>query len=657
MKTIDLTQLDWQWLGWRPWTWKLRASMETGLQLRSDLGPIAAVLPGTVQEALRREGVLDDWLVGLNSRACEWVEHRHWELFTKLSADDVAGARRIVLDANGLDHSGWILVDAQEVASFSGVLTPTLIDLTEYLSDGQDHFLSIVFDEPPAEQGQIGFTSLSKHFKPRYNYSWDWCPRLVPIGVWGHLRLTADIASEFRVAKVWTDLSEDLQAGLMSITLSYESDAPEPGLTVRATLRHGDAVVVSEEVSVTGGTEEWRIEGFQVSPWWPNGEGPAKLYELTVELIAHGGEVLLTDRRRVGFRHVRWVPCEGAPEDAMPWICEVNGKPIFLQGVNWSPVRVAYPDTQDEEYRQRVELYREMGCNLLRVWGGAYLGTEAFFQACDGAGILVWQEFPLSSSGIDNWPPEDPDVIERLQVIARSYIGRRAHHPSLLMWCGGNELQGSMDGGKTGGGLPARPDHPCLAAFAEVVRDEDPTRRFLHTSASGPRFNADASEFGMGVNHEVHGPWGFDGNMAGFKEYWRGDDALFRAEVGVPGACDVDLIKRYYPDGAWWPPTNETWAHSCLWWLMWDQYEHLTDRDPDEALAEYVERTQANQAEGYAFAARMCKQRFPRCGGFVIWHGHDCYPCAVNNSVIDVEGKPKPAYYALKEVFTTPAGE
>ncbi len=54
MKTIDLTQLDWQWLGWRPWTWKLRASMETGLQLRSDLGPIAAVLPGTVQEALRR---------------------------------------------------------------------------------------------------------------------------------------------------------------------------------------------------------------------------------------------------------------------------------------------------------------------------------------------------------------------------------------------------------------------------------------------------------------------------------------------------------------------------------------------------------------------------------------------------------------------------
>ena len=84
MHGLDLSGLDWYWRGWRPWTWKLFSSMETGQQLRCDLGPLPATVPGTVQKALLDAGLLEDWYVGMNSLAAEWVEHRHWELTARL---------------------------------------------------------------------------------------------------------------------------------------------------------------------------------------------------------------------------------------------------------------------------------------------------------------------------------------------------------------------------------------------------------------------------------------------------------------------------------------------------------------------------------------------------------------------------------------------
>ena len=50
-------------------------------------------------------------------------------------------------------------------------------------------------------------------------------------------------------------------------------------------------------------------------------------------------------------------------------------------------------------------------------------------------------------------------------------------------------------------------------------------------------------------------------------------------------------------------------------------------------------------------AAAACKNRFPRCGGFLVWMGHDAFPCPANNAFIDFDRNPKPAYFALKKVF------
>lgn len=612
--TINLSTLEWTLLGWRPYSWLYGRTMETNLDLRADIAPVPIRIPGSVQQALLDAGIIEDYNVGLNSRLCEWVEHRHWEISTVLPPIQTGP---VVLKAEGLDHSGWILIDGSVAAEWSGSLVRHSFDLTEELADGQSHQLSIVFDTPPEEQGQIGFTSRTKHFKPRYNFSWDWCPRLVPIGVSDRLELQIG-ALDYVIGRLYTRLAEDDRTG----TLELDIECFQPT----------EIVFQNQKRSLPAGEHQLQIEA-QIEPWQPNGNGEPVLYDLAIN----------DHITKVGFKRVQWLPCQDAPEGAEPWICEVNGKPTFLQGVNWTPLKMDYHGVAREQYAQMINLYKEMGCNVLRVWGGAFLEREDFYELCDEAGIMVWQEFPLSSAGPENNAPTDPSAIDYLASIAEDYIKRRRHHVSLLMWCGGNELQTNLEG-KDGTGKPLDLSHPCLNRLSQIVKREDPERRFVPASASGPRFTAKRECFGQGLHHDVHGPWNAEGD---WQEYWQSDDALFRSEVGMPGASDASLIKKYCGECDPLPVSHDNpyWQHLSSWWIQDKMAEGIT-------LEDYCQKSQELQAEVLGWAAEKTKARFPGIGGMIIWMGHDCAPVPVNTSVIDFEGKPKPAYYALKKVFT-----
>lgn len=645
MPVHDLAQLDWTLEGWRPSSWRLGRSMETGGVIKPDIGPLPARVPGSVQANLRGAGLLPDWNVGLNSLACEWVEHRHWIFETAVPEAWQASGETVMLAADGLDYSGWVLVDDVEVGTFSGALVPHRFDLTESLTPGKPHRLAIVFDEPPAEQGQFGWTSRSRHFKPRYNYSWDWCPRIVPVGVWDALRLETGPAAHLRLERAEAVLADDLSTGSVLARVEYAAGVSG---RVTAMLYDGDTVMAELESALAGeGGVTLELSGLNVAPWWPNGEGEPSTYELRVTVREVSGALVWQATRTLGFKQVRWLPCEGAPEGAPPWLCEVNGRLVFLQGANWVPPCASYAGATKPDYEALIRLYREMGCNVLRVWGGGILEKEDFYGLCDEAGILVWQEFPLSSSGIENTPPEAPDAIAELVRIARSYLERRAHHVSLLCWCGGNELTYDE-------AVPVDETHPCIAALAAVAAERDPARRFLPTSPAGPRFAARKEDYGKGLHFDIHGPWGLSGfqGLADWHAYWEGDDALFRSEVGMPGASPVALLERYHGNEPLWPPTGAWWLHGGAWWTQWERVEaRFEGMEAGAALTEYVRVTQAEQAEAYATAARACKSRFPRCGGFIIWMGHDCFPCPANNSVIDFDREPKPAWHALREAF------
>lgn len=649
MKTThDLSDLEWKVSGWTPFSWRFPRSMECGAASESEIPPVPAPVPGSVQEALRRTDVIPDWNIGFNARACVWVEVRHWMYETILPPEWSQAGRRLILHCLGLDFSGWIRVNGRDAGEFRGSFVPHQFDLTPYSEAGKPARLEIIFDCPPRWMGHFGYTSQMKDWKPRFNYTWDWTARLVQLGIWDKVFLEVSDGNELGPVQCETVVSGD---GTGELRLKSKIFG-EAAASVEVELTGAAGTLISETIR----RENWEAghtwPGLSVEPWYPNGHGEQPLYQLKWRLLDQDGNQFDIGHRTVGFKSLTWERCEGAPAEADPWVCLVNEKRIFLQGVNWTPIRPNFADVTDEEYRQRLELYRDLGFNLLRVWGGAFLEKERFYNLCDKLGLLVWQELPLSSSGVENWPPEDEESIRAMEEIASSYISRRRHHVSLALWCGGNELMGDLDGGKAGIGKPVDKSHPMMERLDALFRREDPARRFVATSSSGPRFAAEEKDFGKGIHWDVHGPWMANGSLEGdWSRYWENDDSLLRSEVGAPGASPVDIIRQHLGDCPEAPFTveNPIWRRTS-WWVEWPEFIRQGGAE-DASLETYVEWSQARQAEALAIAARHSKDRFPGCGGFIVWMGHDCFPCMANTAIVDFYGRPKPAALALKEVF------
>jgi beta-mannosidase len=591
--------------------------------------------------------------VGFNARDCEWVEHRHWMYRTHLPDAWLDGQSTFRLECLGLDYAGWVYVNGREAATFLGTHVPHIFDITPHLK-ATDNVLEIVFDLSPRWLGQFGYTSQMKDWKPRFNYTWDWVPRLVQIGIWDAISLAAVEGSEFRDLRCVADA--DPQTSLSSLEIRG-TIAGDEAAVIEVSLENGGALIRWGDFTATDLAQGIRWDALPVKLWWPNLEGEQPLYTVTCRLLdAQGRE---QDRlvRRVGFRHVAWVPCEGAPAEADPWVCVVNGRPVFLQGVNFAPLCANYADLTREDYAQRLKLYQELGCNMFRINACQFLERQWFYDLCDELGLMVWQDLPLTSSGLENWPPEDEASIAAMVDLARAFIARRQHHASLVLWAGGNELMGDLEGRKIGMGKPCDAGHPMLKRLQEVVQALDPGRRYIPTSPSGPRASADPADFGKGLHWDVHGGAALLTNVEEAERYWASDDALFRSEIYCSGASPVTLIEKYAGGLPLFPPTAENpyWTRLTTWWLDWPKLVAIHGREPRD-LAEYVAWSQARQAQMLGLEVAACKARFPRCGGVLLWSGHDTFPLTINTSLIDFDGHLKPVALELARIWRqTPA--
>lgn len=651
-RRLDLAALNWTVAGYWPTSWTGR-SMELGFALEPEIVPVPARVPGSVQGALLATGGLPNWFEGLKARECEWVENRDWMFSAKLPDDWFATGSRFVLNCGGLDGPGLLVFNRKQMGTFDNAHLPYSFDVTEWIQPSSNE-LHLIFTTPPRWLGQVGYTSQFKDWKPRFNYSWDWIPRMVQIGPWEPITLTVSEAASFKSFRARADWEIVKKTGRLWVNGGVEGTAAN----ARISLCDGEMILKTETIAIDQLADGFEWRELAVEPWWPNGEGDRPLYSLTCELLDASGYVLDSTERRVGFKNATWQACANAPAEADPWICVINGKPVFLQGIDWTPIRPTFADLRREDFRKLIELYAELGCNIFRVWGGAYLETNDFYELCDEYGILVWQEFPLCSSGHENWPHEDEPSMATLVEIAESFIVRRQHHAALLMWCGGNELQGAMDGNKTGIGKPVGLDHPLMKRWLELVNREDPGRRFVPASSSGPHFMASEKRFGQGEHWDVHGPWKLPGDtVATAEKYWTNDDALFRSEAGVPGTSSAEIIRRYAGGIPTVPGTmaNPLWRRFA-WWLEWADFIKEKGVEP-ASLDEYVEWSQARQAAGIGIAVRASKKRFPGIGGIILWMGHDAFPCNANTAIIDFHGQPKPAALAASAVWKTPVGE
>ncbi len=164
-----------------------------------------------------------------------------------------------------------------------------------------------------------------------------------------------------------------------------------------------------------------------VERWWPHTHGAQRLYPVVVTVSGH-----VLDAVEVGFRTVEVDREDGALHlrRSTASRCSAAGRAGFLTDP------VSY-HVDDAEIERLVDLARRGGMNMLRVPGGTVYEDERFFDACDRAGILVWQDAMLGL--VD--PPDDEAFPEVMVAEVTDVLGPGRRPRRLAVFCGGQELE------------------------------------------------------------------------------------------------------------------------------------------------------------------------------------------------------------------------
>ena len=654
-QTISLNGTDWQFKPFVGEDWRLRKSFDPQTQ---DLrGWLPAAVPGSAQNDLWQAGEIPDPYVERNSLLSEWAAARSYVYKRSFYADPAwqTDGGRVRLVFKGVDLDAHFFLNGAEIGEHHDMYTSAVFEIGSQLKWGEDNLLAVAIDTAPLEQPQIGYTSRVRTLKARMNYWWDFCPRMVHQGIWDGVEVR--ISGPAALEDVWVQptLSEDGGTARVSARVRL-STLQKTSLEAEMTLFYdGQAVQQTTQLQdVSPGESVIDLQADLSDPllWWPNGMGKPELYTAQVLLRVRSEEGKReSDCRDVtfGVRDVKLIPNEGAGQEARGYTLQVNGQRIYARGWNWVPMDAMYGVERPERLRHLLALAKDANVNLLRVWGGGLIEKDAFYDLCDALGLLVWQEFIQSSSGIDNIPPDDPEVVAWMAGEARQIVEQRRNHPSLALWCGGNELMWRS-------GKPLDESHPMLAALRQVVAEEDPSRAWLPTSSSGPQFsNGLPDEDKLAEDfHDVHGPWEYQGQVEQYTLY-NGATSLFHSEFGAEGLTNRRALDATIAPEHQQPVSldNPVWMHRAAWWVKERAWQQVFGPIPDVAAA--VRGTQFTQFEGVRYAIEANRRRSFHNSGSIPWQFNEPYPMAACTSAVDYFGEPKPVYYGVRRAYSPTA--
>ena len=210
---------------------------------------------------------------------------------------------------------------------------------------------------------------------------------------------------------------------------------------------------------------------------------------------------------------------------------------------------------------------------------------------------------------------------------ARAIVPRLRRHPSLALWCGGNELRRAGRGATTCRSTTRiRCSVRCATSCASSTRGA----RWLPTSPSGPRFlnRLDLIEADPDGQHDVHGPWEHQGLRAHYALY-DGGTALLHSEFGVEGMTNRRALEQLVDEEHRWPAdrVNPVYEHLGAWWnnaplvqeCFGGRIDGCRDDAPRVAVAA-VRRASATRSR------RTCAA--PRSVGVLPWQFNESFPNA-----------------------------
>lgn len=638
---IELSGSDWKMKEFIGLDWVWRNSIMPETEDRRWWYP--AQVPGSVLHDLMENNLVPDPYYELNSKLVEWVSARTWVYRKKFFLPEKYEGKRISLVFEGIDYSSEIFLNGISLGKQEGMYIPWEKDIGEILKYGEENVLAVVLDAAPFEQPQVGKTSCVYTHKSRMTYWWDFCPRMIHQGIWQDVYLRVTEQERLQNVQIKTKLFNHYTEA--EIFFQVEAEC-EDGCAVEGifgTYKFGGSVLEGK----------WhgsiRIENPKL--WWCNGQGEPYEYNVTIKIFNKNKVCSDVWHGKKGIREVIFEKNESVPEEQQEkgsFLLRLNGRHIYMNGYNWVPADVLYGAVSEEKRAHLIRLAKEAGVNILRVWGGGLIETDSFYRLCGEAGIMVWQEFILSSSGIENTPSETETYKELMKEQAEIIIKNKRNYTSLVIWCGGNELQ-DLEGN------PLDSEHPLLHVLEGQVKILDAESKWLPTSPSGGVFlnSFENLEKCPEKLYDVHGPWEHQGMEKHYQLYNKGT-CLLHSEFGVEGMTNYEALRKTTAPEHFLPASkdNPYYFHRGSWWNNEELVQETFGGGLDE-IEQIRRASQYMQYEGLKYAVERNRMRAFANSGTFPWQFNEPYPNLYCTSALDYYGNPKPAYYGVKKVYGT----
>jgi len=610
---------------------------------------IKAHVPGCVHLDLLRVGLIPDPFYRMNEHEVQWVHEQNWLYRKRFDlGTDLLSRERVELVFEGLDTFAQISLNGHHLGSTDNMFVPWRFDAKELLREGENE-LEIRFRFPTKESRKLRekYGELRGPFDPycvhtrkaHYSYGWDWAPRLPTCGIWKNVYLEAWDSA--RLSGLGYETILDDQSARLKVNLEIDSTSTLD-LRVRASLSgRGAATEERLQLEVSQGHSEvgFEIDIENPSLWWPNGMGEAALYTLHV-LLEHDGRCLDELTANIGLRTVRLIERD---EKGNPcFVFEVNGRKVFCKGANWVPADSFLPRITPDKHDTLVGMARHANMNMLRVWGGGIYEGEAFYDACDRHGIMVWQDFMFSCGEY----PEADDFIQSVEREAELAVSRLRRHPSVVLWCGNNECLWNVCGPKAEGASGAG-KRIYYEVLPRVCSRLDGTRPYWPGSPASTRDTLeDPDRRDMGDQHL----WSVWSGWQDYSAYER-FHGTFLSEFGMEAPPGMRTIAAFTQASDRRPQSLVIERHNKQLEGPERIYRFLAGHFPVPSdLADFVYLAQLNQAEGLKRGVEHWRTNMYRTAGALFWQFNDCWP-VVSWSVIDYYLRPKAAYYYARRFF------
>ena len=603
---------------------------------------VPASVPGSVYHDLLSSGLIDDPFYRDNeTRALKLMDH-DYRYSRRFTVDgELLRADAVLLRCEGLDTLATVSVNGVHAGCADNMHRIWEFDVKELLRPGENS-IDILFSSPTryikaayaqsaadgSSDAMVGFPLLRK---AHCMFGWDWGPRLPDAGIWRDISLVGIETARIRDVHIL----QHHEDGRVTLEINTHVQAVAGGET-RVEL----SVTAPDGTVRRGSGEHCAIEIDDPRLWWPAGLGDQPLYSVRAELL--GEKELDVWEGRVGLRTM--TVSRRKDEWGESFSHCVNGVDVFAMGADYIPEDNLLPRVSPERTRRLLEDARAANMNCVRVWGGGHYPSDAFYDACDELGLLVWQDF-MFACAVYNLTEEFEENITAEFV---DNIRRLRHHPSLALWCGNNEMEQFVALGEWVSCDRQRADYIKMYEYIlpKVLKREDPQAFYWPASpSSGGSFDK---------------PWDPDRGDVHYWEVWHGlkpftdyRNYLFRyvSEFGFQSFPCMETIESFTA-----PEDRNVFsyvmekhqrnasANGRIVSYLSQMYLYPSDLD------KLVYASQLLQAQAMQYGVEHWRRNRGRCMGAVIWQLNDCWPVASWSS-IDYHGRWKALHYYARRFF------